>query len=323
MPQPLVSIVVSAYNRPELLRGALSSAVSQTYGNLEILVQDDSTDGACHAVAEAFADPRIRYTRNVPSLGTAGNLIAGYRKATGAYFCTLNDDDLYAPEYVETLAAALVADPSAALAFCDHFIIDDDGIVSNDATERNTRKWARDALAHGRVANPLDVALVAKSIPAMFAMFRKDAIALDDFPAAVSSGYDYWLAYLAVREGRPIYYIKQRLTFYREHAQSQTASFDDPEQRLRFARYTQFTHERFLADARLASVHAQLAPRLAEAHNAAGFALVKTSRQGEAMHEFTRSLRVRPTLRAIIGLVACAVPPFILNAIAGRSRASS
>jgi glycosyltransferase involved in cell wall biosynthesis len=44
MPEPLVSIVISAYNRPEMLRSALASAQSQTYDALEFVIQEDSAD---------------------------------------------------------------------------------------------------------------------------------------------------------------------------------------------------------------------------------------------------------------------------------------
>src|ERR1700761_7366285 len=101
MLNPTVSVVVSAYNRPEMLSSALASLLAQTYTHLEIIVQDDSTTDDSQVAVEALADPRIRYTRNKPSLGTSANLRAGYRKCTGKYFCALNDDDLCHPDYIQ------------------------------------------------------------------------------------------------------------------------------------------------------------------------------------------------------------------------------
>ncbi|MEL6166686.1 MAG: glycosyltransferase, partial [Cyanobacteria bacterium J06628_3] len=39
--QPLVSIIIPTYNRPEYLNLALASAVQQTYQNIEIIVSDN------------------------------------------------------------------------------------------------------------------------------------------------------------------------------------------------------------------------------------------------------------------------------------------
>lgn len=49
-----VSVVIPAYNRPDTLRECLSAIESQTYGNLEIIVADDSEDGVNSSVVEEF-----------------------------------------------------------------------------------------------------------------------------------------------------------------------------------------------------------------------------------------------------------------------------
>jgi glycosyltransferase involved in cell wall biosynthesis len=308
---PLVSIVISAYNRPSLLKAALDSALAQTYPQLEFIVQDDSTNENCAQVVRDFADSRIYYTHNTPSLGTADNLLAGYRKARGKYFCTLNDDDLYAPQYIASMVSQLENNPAITVAFSDHFMIDGAGAVLEKQTEANTRLWQRDKLSSGTIVPPFEVALVRKSIPAMFAIFRRDAMDLDDFPREVASGYDFWLSYLAVRDGLPIYYSAERLAFYRTHLESQTAGFADPVKRLTFARYSQYTHTRFLEDQRLQSVHASIRAELARDHAAAGFALLRLGRNGEAATDFRAALRCSFKLAPVIGLFMCAIPATI------------
>lgn len=47
MDNPLISVVVPVYNVEDYLRRCLVSLVSQTYGNLEIILVDDgSTDSS-------------------------------------------------------------------------------------------------------------------------------------------------------------------------------------------------------------------------------------------------------------------------------------
>src|ERR1700722_13362539 len=134
MPEPLVSVIISAYNRPDMLRSALKSVLHQTYTNLEIIIQDDSTNEDCHEVVRNFMDDRMTYTRNKPSLGTSLNLRAGYAKSRGKYFCTLNDDDLYHDDYVKTMVEAMESNPNYSLSFSDHYIIDDEGHIDEIGT---------------------------------------------------------------------------------------------------------------------------------------------------------------------------------------------
>jgi glycosyltransferase involved in cell wall biosynthesis len=285
---------------------------NQTHDALEIIVQDDSTNDECARVVRAVGDSRVRYTHNFPAMGTAANLLAGYRKATGTYFSTLNDDDLYGLDYIERMVEKLESNVNLSVAFSDQFIIDGKGTILTERTERNTRDWHRHAT--------YEIAILHKSIPAMLAVFRREAIDFNDFPTEVAAGYDFWLSYLAVRNGNPIYYTPDRLTYYRSHDESQTAALSNPRKRLAFARSSQYMHTRFIADKRLTSIHPQLIVELAQDHRTAGFALLRLKQRGAALNEFITSLRTRPTWRAVAGLMLFVTPSGILkNALQTRS----
>src|SRR5271154_847534 len=178
MPKPLVSVIISAFNRPAMLLAAINSVQSQTYEQLEIIIQDDSTNGECQRVVLNLCDSRVRYIHNIPSLGTAANLRAGYRKSSGKYFSTLNDDDLYAPDYIEQMVERMEANPRLSLSFCDHYIINHEDDILTKETEQNTHTWNRDVLQDGIIEPAIELAIVHKSIPAMFAVFRREFIDL-------------------------------------------------------------------------------------------------------------------------------------------------
>jgi glycosyltransferase involved in cell wall biosynthesis len=308
---PVVSVVVSAYERPAMLKAALRSLLTQSYQRLEILVQDDSASDLCAAVVREMDDPRIQYAHNWPSLGTLANLRAGYRKATGTYVSTLNDDDLYEPGYVETMVQALEDHPECCLGFADHNIIDAEGIVDVEATKRNSAGFGRDQLQPGVIADALELSLVRKSVPGMFAVFRRDLMDWSDFPDEASSGYDFWLTYLAVRTGRPVFYAKQRLTSYRAHESSQTASFADPDKRLRSLSYDLFMHRRLLDDDRLRPVQNALRERVAGILISTGNAQLQLGQRGPAREAFRQAFALVPSNRARMGLVLAALPAVI------------
>jgi glycosyltransferase involved in cell wall biosynthesis len=319
----LVSVIISAYNRPELLQASLASVLSQTYNEIEVIVQDDSTDDACQCIVAQAADGRVKYTRNVPSLGTSANLRAGYRKSLGRFFCTLNDDDLYAPNYIEVMVDAMETRPDIAIAFCDHFVINERGEVLEPETEQNTRAWRRNTLPEGVVRPAIECAILHKAIPSMFALFRREFIDLEDFPDDVGSGYDYWLSYLGVRDGRGVFYTSRRLTFYRVHSDSQTAGFVDPLKKLYFAQYSQFIDQRLLSDRRLREVHPAVRMRLAESHRAAAFAWLRLSNRTEAAMECERSWSLRPSIGVIVGFILCATPKRLVSAVLNRRRSAA
>ncbi|MBB5331662.1 glycosyltransferase family 2 protein [Tunturiibacter gelidoferens] len=320
MSLPTVSVVVSAYERPAMLRASLQSLLAQTYGQMEILVQDDSPSDLCAEVVEDLADPRILYTHHQPSLGTLANLRAGYRKAKGTYVATLNDDDLYEPQYLETMVRGLEQHPECCLAFADHNIIDGEGRVHVGASDRNSAGFGRDRLEPGVIDSPLELALVRKSVPGMFAVFRRELMDWSDFPDEANSGYDFWLTYLAVRTRRPVFYSDQRLTSYRTHEGSQTASFTDPDKRLRSLAYDLFMHRRFFEDERLRPVQDSIRERLAAILVSTGNAHLQMGQRNPARKAFRQALALAPSRRARAGLALAALPASISKAVL-RARA--
>ena len=72
-PQPLVSVVMPAYNAERYIGEAISTVLSQTYKKWELLILDDCSSDRTGEIAELFekADPRIHLFRNSQNLGAA------------------------------------------------------------------------------------------------------------------------------------------------------------------------------------------------------------------------------------------------------------
>lgn len=119
---PTVSILIPAY-KAEYLGRAILSAQHQTFEDIEILVGDDTPDGALREIVERFDDPRVRYFHHGFQKGTR-NARALWEKASGQYVKWLFDDDLLMPTSVETLVNALRANPGVVLAFHERVVID-------------------------------------------------------------------------------------------------------------------------------------------------------------------------------------------------------
>lgn len=102
--EPLVSVVVPVYNVERYVKKCLTSIVTQTYKNLEILVVNDGSPDNSEDIILGFAknDNRIKYIkRENGGLGAARN--TGIEAATGEYICFVDSDDWVSEVYIETL----------------------------------------------------------------------------------------------------------------------------------------------------------------------------------------------------------------------------
>lgn len=93
--EPLVSVVIPAYNCADFIGDALDSILHQEYPALEVFVVDDgSTDGTCDVVARrGSAVTLIRQ----PNAGAAVARNEGMQRARGEYVAFLDADDLWLP----------------------------------------------------------------------------------------------------------------------------------------------------------------------------------------------------------------------------------
>lgn len=122
--QPLVSVVVPAYNAASYIRSTLRSALDQTYRDLEVIVIDDrSKDDTAARVKEiAREDARVRLIELPQNCGApARPRNIGVRAANGQWIAFLDADDLWQREKLSSQMAALRA---SGAQFCSSQMID-------------------------------------------------------------------------------------------------------------------------------------------------------------------------------------------------------
>jgi len=127
---PLVSLVIPAFN-PRFFERTLNSAVSQTYGQLEIIVCDDSRGSEIEAIVAAVVEQSgvaVRYVRNPRTLGMVGNLKACLEQAQGQLVKFLCDDDHLYAACVEQQAQEMVRE-EVRLVLAQRLFWDADDII--------------------------------------------------------------------------------------------------------------------------------------------------------------------------------------------------
>ena len=130
--QPLVSVIMPAYNVAKYIEQAIRSVMSQTVIQWELLVLDDcSTDKTCAIVQElAAADARITLHKNEHNMGVAATRNHALGLCRGRYVAFLDSDDIWYPEKLEK-QLALMETTGAQLCYCAYAMIDREGKQSH------------------------------------------------------------------------------------------------------------------------------------------------------------------------------------------------
>ncbi|TFZ00071.1 glycosyltransferase family 2 protein [Ramlibacter humi] len=112
--QPDFSVIVPLYNKAAFVRGAVQSALSQTFAPKEVIVVDDgSTDGGAEAVL-GIRDARLRVVRQ-RNQGVSAARNTGIELATGRWIAFLDADDWMHPRLLSAYAQAHAAYPSVRM----------------------------------------------------------------------------------------------------------------------------------------------------------------------------------------------------------------
>lgn len=114
--EPLVSVVMPAYNAERTIAEAIRSVLAQTWTNWELVVVDDgSTDGTWNVIA-SFTDTRIRPIRQ-SNTGIGGARNIALDLVRGDFMCMLDSDDVLPPDSIRARAELLMRRPEVD--FCD------------------------------------------------------------------------------------------------------------------------------------------------------------------------------------------------------------
>ena len=100
MTEPVVSVIMPAYNCRNVIGQAIASVLVQDVP-LELLIIDDASSDDLEALVEQYADERIRYVRNSSNRGVAHSRNRGVSLAKGRYIAFLDADDWWAPDKLE------------------------------------------------------------------------------------------------------------------------------------------------------------------------------------------------------------------------------
>jgi len=122
---PLVSVVIPTYDCDRYIVQAIESVLSQTYGNVEIIVVDDGSTDQTRRVLKPYLN-RIRYIHQ-QNLGVSAARNRGIEEASGEFIAFLDADDFFLPDKLADQVACFEAKPSLGVVSSGWYMVDEQG----------------------------------------------------------------------------------------------------------------------------------------------------------------------------------------------------
>uniref|UniRef100_A0A486XVK5 Beta-1,3-glucosyltransferase n=1 Tax=Rheinheimera sp. BAL341 TaxID=1708203 RepID=A0A486XVK5_9GAMM len=124
MNTPLISVVIPLYNKENSVSRALTSVLSQSYKNFELIVIDDGSTDTSAEKAREFDDPRLKIVSQT-NRGVSAARNVGVKLATADYVAFLDADDSYSPNFLKHISQLIVRNQQAALFSCRLQFVDE------------------------------------------------------------------------------------------------------------------------------------------------------------------------------------------------------
>lgn len=125
---PLISVIMPAYNAQSYIEQAISSVLTQSVTDLELLVIDDGSQDNTRQIVTDIAekDHRVRLLVNEQNMGAAGTRNRGLELCRGQYVALLDSDDYYLEGMLQSMLDR-AEETGADIIYCSYAIVDEDG----------------------------------------------------------------------------------------------------------------------------------------------------------------------------------------------------
>jgi len=186
MKEPLISVIIPAYNAASSIARALDSVLSQTFTDFEILVVNDGSPDTpeLESVLDSYRTHIIYHKQENRGAGAARNV--GVNNARGQLLAFLDADDYWLPNYLESQMGVLQKSGADAV-YCDALFVG--SLALKDKTYMELAPSRTEVTPESLLA--VDVGIITSGVIA-----RKQAVwSVGGFDETIRRGQDFdlWL----------------------------------------------------------------------------------------------------------------------------------
>ncbi|MCD4721105.1 MAG: glycosyltransferase [Desulfobacula sp.] len=211
MNPPLVSVILTTFNRAWTLKDAIDSVLFQDYPNIELIVIDDGSEDNTKELLCAYKNKMMVLTQENSGVSAARN--AGIKKSKGEFIALLDSDDAWDKRKISCQAAFFKQNPEALICQTEEIWIRNGKRVNPKVKHKKPS---------GMIFEPsLNLCLVSPSAVMMRRqLFEVKGYFNEDF--TVCEDYDLWLR---VSSTLPIFLIDKHYTIKRGGHKDQLSNF--------------------------------------------------------------------------------------------------
>jgi glycosyltransferase involved in cell wall biosynthesis len=116
MSDPIVSVLITVYNREKYVAAAIESVLAQAFTDYELIIVDDGSQDRSLEIARRYeGNPRVNVHVNERNLGDYPNRNKAASLARGKYLKYVDADDLMYPQCLELMVQGMESFPGAVL----------------------------------------------------------------------------------------------------------------------------------------------------------------------------------------------------------------
>lgn len=207
-----VSVIIPVFNRPDFLKEAIDSALSQSYANNEIIVVDDGSTDATPSVIDSYGDSIKKIRQDNKGVSSARN--TGIRASKYDFISFLDSDDLWMKNKLERQVSFFEENRDAIICQTGEIWVRKGKKVNPCKKHVKPSGMIFEQSLHLCLVSPSAV-MMRKAVFDDFGFFN------EDFPAC--EDYDLWLR---ISCSAPIYLLEENLVVKRGGHGGQLSAMD-------------------------------------------------------------------------------------------------
>ncbi len=191
---PLVSVIMPAYNAEKFIGEAIESILNQTFKDFEFIILDDCSKDKTWEIIQEYAkkDERIIPVKNEKNLNIALNRNKGVEMSKGKYVVWQDADDISKPERIEKLFNYMESHPEVGICGSNFQSFSGEKLFETREFFEDDKRLRKNIFKFSPVAQP--TAIIRKECFSTVGLFNPDYPPAEDIELSFRIGEKYKFA---------------------------------------------------------------------------------------------------------------------------------